>query len=237
MRKLKTFYGTVIEFGYSFILGGSSSIPDFPIKLESYEKPASVSSVFSDTSAVTGVASNMSPHYYYILHFPIPKDGYSSHELNQRAILLYGVGQAREQVRVTTKQIIKETGKLFGKKHCSNIDEGRRPSRTATHAGLKERFLQLSYFDRNVVSEAAVKALIKRLASLFTGECFFLIANCFFVTIWFLAFILFISRREMSLDFEERNEFRFRQFSEGFIGKGVACMQKPSMYNYWYPFD
>ncbi|OQV12637.1 Mediator of RNA polymerase II transcription subunit 12-like protein [Hypsibius exemplaris] len=144
---------------------------DFPM-MDTYEKPASVSSVLSDGP----VAPNMSPHYYYVLHFPVShgRDASTSHELNQRAILMYGVGQAREQARLTTKQIIKDTEKLFSRKSCSDITDGRRPSRTAQYEPLKERFRQLPYFDRHVVSEAAVKVMIKRLNSLLSGAAPFL---------------------------------------------------------------
>lgn len=143
--------------------------------MDSYDKPASVSSVLSDTGmGGGGSGATMSPHYYYVLHFPItPKrDSQSGHELNQRAITLYGFGQAREQARLTTKQIIKEAQKLFGRKACCDVNDrdGRRPSRAPDHAGLRARFLQLPYFDRHLVSESVVKVLMKRLSSLLQGQ-------------------------------------------------------------------
>lgn len=47
-------------------------------------------------------------HLCYAMHFPIPQDEYGNHENNQRIVMLYGVGKARDEAR----HIVKKTTKV-----------------------------------------------------------------------------------------------------------------------------
>src|SRR6218665_1335412 len=55
-------------------------------------------------------------HLLYSLHFPLPQDSFFEHEINQRHMLLYGVGKAKDDARYTVKKVNKEIMKLFSTK-------------------------------------------------------------------------------------------------------------------------
>ena len=63
-------------------------------------------------------------HLQYATHLPIPQDDLSSHECNQRMVVLYGVGKARDEARHVVKKINKEIMKLFSKKNSIDISSG-----------------------------------------------------------------------------------------------------------------
>lgn len=65
-----------------------------------------------------------SRHMVYATHFPIPQDDCSVHEINQRMIVLYGVGKARDEARHMFKKISKEIVKLFSKRNCIDVTSG-----------------------------------------------------------------------------------------------------------------
>ena len=65
-----------------------------------------------------------SRHMVYATHFPIPQDDCSVHEINQRMIVLYGVGKARDEARHMFKKISKEIVKLFSKRNCVDVTSG-----------------------------------------------------------------------------------------------------------------
>ncbi|GFR92708.1 mediator of RNA polymerase II transcription subunit 12-like protein, partial [Elysia marginata] len=65
-----------------------------------------------------------SRHMIYATHFPIPQDDCSVHEINQRMIVLYGVGKARDEARHMFKKISKEIVKLFSKRNCVDVTSG-----------------------------------------------------------------------------------------------------------------
>ena len=63
-----------------------------------------------------------------IARFSLSQDESSSHECNQRTILLYGVGKERDEARPQLKKITKDILKILNKK--SNTEPGgREPSR------------------------------------------------------------------------------------------------------------
>ena len=52
--------------------------------------------------------SKRSQHVQYATHFPIPQENFTSHECNQRLVLLYGVGKARNEVIANSKGVMKD---------------------------------------------------------------------------------------------------------------------------------
>ena len=48
----------------------------------------------------------------------------SSHEYNQRLIVLYGVGKAREEARHSLRKTTKEIVKLYSKRNCIDVVSG-----------------------------------------------------------------------------------------------------------------
>ncbi|GFO22710.1 mediator of RNA polymerase ii transcription subunit 12-like, partial [Plakobranchus ocellatus] len=64
-----------------------------------------------------------SRHMVYATHFPIQGDD-CSYEINQRMIVLYGVGKARDEARHMFKKISKEIVKLFSKRNCIDVTSG-----------------------------------------------------------------------------------------------------------------
>ncbi|XP_063875585.1 mediator of RNA polymerase II transcription subunit 12-like protein isoform X3 [Scylla paramamosain] len=75
-----------------------------------------------------GVEGKQRPprHLVYAQHFPLPQDDAYMHEINQRYVLLYGVGKARDEARAAVKKLTKEISKLFSKKCSNDIAEGKR---------------------------------------------------------------------------------------------------------------
>uniref|UniRef100_A0A674MC47 Mediator complex subunit 12 n=1 Tax=Takifugu rubripes TaxID=31033 RepID=A0A674MC47_TAKRU len=55
-------------------------------------------------------------HIQYATHFPIPQEESSSHECNQRLVVLYGVGKLRDEARHTIKKITKDILKVLNRK-------------------------------------------------------------------------------------------------------------------------
>uniref|UniRef100_A0A8C0EP70 Mediator complex subunit 12L n=1 Tax=Bubo bubo TaxID=30461 RepID=A0A8C0EP70_BUBBB len=106
-------------------------------------------------------------HLQYATHFPIPLDESSSHECNQRMILLYGVGKERDEARHQLKKITKDILKILNKKKAtapkipvSTVtvgDEGQKARKTKQEAfptleTVFTKLQQLSYFDQHQVT-------------------------------------------------------------------------------------
>lgn len=64
-----------------------------------------------------------SRHMLFAQHFPIPYED-SVHECNQRTVVLYGVGKARDDAKHVVKKISKEVLKMFSKKNCVDVLSG-----------------------------------------------------------------------------------------------------------------
>lgn len=52
------------------------------------------------------------------------QEDYTVHECNQRMVVLYGVGKAREEARHSLKKTSKEIVKLFSKRNCIDVLSG-----------------------------------------------------------------------------------------------------------------
>ena len=91
--------------------GGMAHTPMVP------HTPASIPPPSSSVVTTQQLPRRPSNHIAYATHFPIPQDEMSTHECNQRLVVLYGVGKAREEARLIAKKANKENGKLFAKKN------------------------------------------------------------------------------------------------------------------------
>lgn len=61
----------------------------------------------------------------FLAFSPFQDDESSSHDCNQRYVLLFGVGKQRDEARHTIRRISKDICKLFSKKFCIDIAEGK----------------------------------------------------------------------------------------------------------------
>uniref|UniRef100_A0A4W3I3F4 Mediator complex subunit 12L n=1 Tax=Callorhinchus milii TaxID=7868 RepID=A0A4W3I3F4_CALMI len=138
-------------------------------------------------------------HLQYATHFPIPQDESSSHECNQRMILLYGVGKQRDEARHQLKKITKDILKILNKKSTSETseccaiviiillcfilsvagDEGQKSkrSRQETLPTLETIFAklhQLSYFDQHQVTSQISSNVLEQITSFASGTSYHL---------------------------------------------------------------
>ncbi|MEE6501023.1 hypothetical protein FKM82_004035 [Ascaphus truei] len=99
-------------------------------------------------------------HLQYATHFPIPLEESSTHECNQRMILLYGVGKERDEARHQLRKITKDLLKILNKKSTSETgagDDGQKSRKSKqepfpTLESMFNRLQHLSYFDQHQVT-------------------------------------------------------------------------------------
>ena len=124
------------------------------------------------TNGIPGEASKQSRHRLYVTHFPLPDESYQ-HEGNQRHILLYGVGRARDESRHVVKKISKDLGKLFSKKFCFDIADGSRVKKHSKNEinidSLQSRFQSLPFFDQHSVTTQTAHMVVEMLSSFASG--------------------------------------------------------------------
>ncbi|XP_048190738.1 mediator of RNA polymerase II transcription subunit 12-like protein isoform X2 [Perognathus longimembris pacificus] len=121
-------------------------------------------------------------HLQYATHFPIPLDESSSHECNQRTILLYGVGKEREEARHQLKKITKDILKILNKKSTTEMsvgDEGQKARKNKQEAfpTLETVFTKLqllSYFDQHQVTSQISNNVLEQITSFASGASFHL---------------------------------------------------------------
>ncbi|XP_048397889.2 mediator of RNA polymerase II transcription subunit 12-like protein isoform X1 [Stegostoma tigrinum] len=120
-------------------------------------------------------------HLQYATHFPIPQEETSSHECNQRIILLYGVGKQRDEARHQLKKIIKDILKILNKKSTAETtgDEGQKSKRTKQEAPLTletiyAKLQQLSYFDQHQVTSQISSNVLEQITSFASGTSYHL---------------------------------------------------------------
>lgn len=65
----------------------------------------------------------------FSMHFSLFQDESSSHECNQRTVLLYGVGKARDEARHQLKKITRDILKILNKKSTTETG-GKEPEGT-----------------------------------------------------------------------------------------------------------
>uniref|UniRef100_A0A8D1BBG4 Mediator complex subunit 12L n=1 Tax=Sus scrofa TaxID=9823 RepID=A0A8D1BBG4_PIG len=121
-------------------------------------------------------------HLQYATHFPIPLDESSSHECNQRTILLYGVGKERDEARHQLKKITKDILKILNKKSTTEPgvgDEGQKARKNKQEAfpTLETVFTKLqllSYFDQHQVTSQISNNVLEQITSFASGTSYHL---------------------------------------------------------------
>ncbi|KAM4772759.1 mediator of RNA polymerase II transcription subunit 12-like protein [Rhinophrynus dorsalis] len=121
-------------------------------------------------------------HLQYATHFPIPVDESSSHECNQRMILLYGVGRERDEARHQLRKITKDLLKILNKKNTSEPsagDDGQKARKSKQEAfptleSMFSRLQQLSYFDQHHVTSQISGNILEQITSFASGTSYHL---------------------------------------------------------------
>ncbi|NXL92328.1 MD12L protein, partial [Alectura lathami] len=121
-------------------------------------------------------------HLQYATHFPIPLDESSSHECNQRMILLYGVGKERDEARHQLKKITKDILKILNKKSTTETgvgDEGQKARKSKQEAfptleTVFTKLQQLSYFDQHQVTSQISSNVLEQITSFASGTSYHL---------------------------------------------------------------
>ncbi|CAL4069283.1 unnamed protein product, partial [Meganyctiphanes norvegica] len=116
------------------LAAGGTDVKDSSDKKENITKGADApdspkedaNTSMEDSSKERNGSGKPSPsrHLIYAQQFPLPQDEAYNHEINQRYVLLYGVGKARDEARHAVKKLTKEILKLFSKKFSFDIAEG-----------------------------------------------------------------------------------------------------------------
>jgi len=125
-------------------------------------------------------------HLVFLTHFPIPNDEQSSHESNQRMMVLYGVGRHRDEARHLAKKVTKEILKLLGKKNCLDLSGGGDPvvkvkkkkdkdcDPVASLENTFGKFRKLSYHDQHAVTQTVAKNLTETIGCFAAGTITYL---------------------------------------------------------------
>ncbi|KAM3930465.1 mediator of RNA polymerase II transcription subunit 12-like protein [Leptodactylus fuscus] len=119
-------------------------------------------------------------HLQYATHFPIPLEASSSHECNQRMILLYGVGRERDEARHQLRKLTKDLLKILNTNGTSESvgDDGRmRKSKQETFPNLESTFSRLqhlSYFDQHHVTSQISCNVLEQITSFASGTSYHL---------------------------------------------------------------
>ncbi|XP_025029819.1 mediator of RNA polymerase II transcription subunit 12-like protein, partial [Python bivittatus] len=112
----------------------------------------------------------------------LKKDESSSHECNQRMILLYGVGKEREEARHQLKKITRDILKILNKKSTSEMsggDEGPKVRKNKQEAfptleTVFTKLQQLSYFDQHQVTSQISNNVLEQITSFASGTSYHL---------------------------------------------------------------
>ncbi|XP_055579938.1 mediator of RNA polymerase II transcription subunit 12-like protein isoform X16 [Falco biarmicus] len=110
------------------------------------------------------------------------EDESSSHECNQRMILLYGVGKERDEARHQLKKITKDILKILNKKSTTEMgvgDEGQKARKTKQEAfptleTVFTKLQQLSYFDQHQVTSQISSNVLEQITSFASGTSYHL---------------------------------------------------------------
>ncbi|NXP44922.1 MD12L protein, partial [Heliornis fulica] len=109
-------------------------------------------------------------------------DESSSHECNQRMILLYGVGKERDEARHQLKKITKDILKILNKKSTTEMavgDEGQKARKSKAEAfptleTVFTKLQQLSYFDQHQVTSQISSNVLEQITSFASGTSYHL---------------------------------------------------------------
>ncbi|XP_025050034.1 mediator of RNA polymerase II transcription subunit 12-like protein isoform X2 [Alligator sinensis] len=103
-------------------------------------------------------------------------DESSSHECNQRMILLYGVGKERDEARHQLKKITKDILKILNKKIGDEGQKARKNKQEAfpTLETVFTKLQQLSYFDQHQVTSQISSNVLEQITSFASGTSYHL---------------------------------------------------------------
>ncbi|XP_075717612.1 mediator of RNA polymerase II transcription subunit 12-like protein [Rhinoderma darwinii] len=119
-------------------------------------------------------------HLQYATHFPIPLEASSSHECNQRMILLYGVGRERDEARRQLRKLTKDLLKILNTNGTSeSADDGQqmrenKPESLPTLDSTFSRLQHLSYFDQHHVTSQISCNVLEQITSFASGTSYHL---------------------------------------------------------------
>ncbi|XP_068136917.1 mediator of RNA polymerase II transcription subunit 12-like protein isoform X2 [Hyperolius riggenbachi] len=121
-------------------------------------------------------------HLQYATHFPIPLEASSSHECNQRMILLYGVGRERDEARHQLRKITKDLLKILNTNSSSDYavgDDGHRSRKSKQESfpsleGTFSRLQLLSYFDQHQITSQISCNVLEQITSFASGTSYHL---------------------------------------------------------------
>lgn len=137
------------------IKDGQNNSMDAPDSPKDHETLTNLPPISNDKNSSNSNAANCR-HYLYTLHFPLPQDDASQHDVNQRYILLYGVGKERDDRKHSVKKMSKEICKLFSKKFSIDVAEGgkvKKHSRSEFNfESTLTKFQSMCYFDQHFVT-------------------------------------------------------------------------------------
>ncbi|KAH3870445.1 hypothetical protein DPMN_033632 [Dreissena polymorpha] len=154
----------------------------------SEKEPVVHSSVKQQDTQAPQEPKGPSRHMQYTSHLPLPQDELSSHECNQRLVVLFGVGKARDAARHIVKKVSREILRLFSRKNCIDVSSGDlgknkkkrdkyEPSSVSLAANLEvlfSKFHKLSYYDQHMVMWQCTNAVSEQIASFTGGNCTYL---------------------------------------------------------------
>ena len=160
------------------------------VKSTKSEKEQPIPSVGKPESLVQQMMEQKGPsrHMLYATHFPLPQDDSSSHECNQRLVVLFGVGKARENARHVLKKVGKEIVRLYSKKNCIDMssgdlgkpkkkkdkDEMASVSLSGNLEVLLSKFQKLSFYDQHVVTAQCAMAVLEQINNFTSGNSTYL---------------------------------------------------------------
>uniref|UniRef100_A0A670KMW4 Mediator complex subunit 12 n=1 Tax=Podarcis muralis TaxID=64176 RepID=A0A670KMW4_PODMU len=120
-------------------------------------------------------------HIQYSMHFPIPQEESSSHECNQRLVVLFGVGKQRDEARHAIKKITKDILKVLNRKSTAETggEEGQKRKRNKPEAfptaeDIFAKFQHLSHFDQHLVTSQVSRNVLEQITSFALGMSYHL---------------------------------------------------------------
>ena len=117
-----------------------------------------------------------SRHWQYVYHFPLPQEDSvaTNHDMNQRHVLLYGVGKGKDEISKYVKKLLREIIKLFSKtKYAMDVSDG---GKVKKHSKSEFNFTHilaqtkaLSYHDQLSVTHTCGQAVLEMLTAFAHG--------------------------------------------------------------------
>lgn len=125
-----------------------------------------------------------SRHYLFAKHFPLPQESDAAassaqqHDMNQRYILLFGVGKERDEKKHAVKKMSKEICKLFSKKFSIDVADNGRVKKHSRSEFIFEattnKCQAMAYFDQHFVTWQCAVTVQEMLNSFSAGSSSYL---------------------------------------------------------------